>query len=179
MLTVGIEEKLADWPIDLPGASLLSLMLIAVALGGWALQRKLTGGTDVTSVSGKPAAHVGAKLGLFTAPVVAVMAMIGFIAVVLPGLSMAVTGFSATLSGGLAWDNLTGAHFAALFAQRGDALPALGTSVSLAFAAALITGLLGLCAAWLVVMQRIKGARLSMRCRLCRRAAGGWWSGSG
>lgn len=160
MLTVGIEEKLADWPIDLPGASLLSLVLITVALGGWALQRKLTGGTDVTSVSGKPAAHVGAKLGLFTAPVVAVMALVGFIAVILPGLSMAVTGFSATLSGGLAWDNLTSAHFTALFAQRGDALPALGTSVSLAFAAALITGLLGLCAAWLVVMQKIKGRAL-------------------
>ena len=160
MLTVGIEEKLADWPIDLPGASLLSLVLIAVALGGWALQRKLTGGTDVTSVSGKPAAHVGAKLGLFTTPVVLVMAMVGLIAVVLPGLSMAVTGFSATLSGGLAWNNLTGAHFAALFAQRGDALPALGTSVSLAFAAALVTGLLGLCAAWLVVMQKIKGRAL-------------------
>lgn len=160
MLTVGIEEKLADWPIDLPGASLLSLVLITVALGGWALQRKLTGGTDVTSVSGKPAAHVDAKLGLFTAPVVAVMALVGFIAVILPGLSMAVTGFCATLSGGLAWDNLTSAHFAALFAQRGDALPALGTSVSLAFAAALITGLLGLCAAWLVVMQKIKGRAL-------------------
>ncbi len=32
MLTVGIEKKLADWPIDLPGASLLSLLLIGVAL---------------------------------------------------------------------------------------------------------------------------------------------------
>ncbi len=32
MLTVGIEKKLADWPVDLPGAALLSLLLMAVAL---------------------------------------------------------------------------------------------------------------------------------------------------
>nr|VUD30879.1 Ferric iron ABC transporter [Raoultella sp. NCTC 9187] len=35
MLTVGIEKKLADWPIDLNGASLLSLLLIVVALLAW------------------------------------------------------------------------------------------------------------------------------------------------
>lgn len=157
MLTVGIEEKLADWPIDLPGASILSVMLIAIALCGWWLQRLLTGDQDVTSVSGKPTEHVGAKLGFFTLPVLLVMSSVGFLAVVLPGLSMAVSGFSATLSGGLTLDNLTVKNFAALFAQRGDALPALGTSLSLALGAALLTGLLGLCAAWLVVMQKIKG----------------------
>lgn len=157
MLTVGIEEKLADWPIDLPGASMLSVVLIVIALGGWWLQRKLTGDKDVTSVSGKPTEHVGARLGFVAVPVVLVMSAIGFLAVVLPGLSMAITGFSATLSGGLSLENLTLKHFAALFAQSGDALSALGTSLSLALAAAVITGLLGLCAAWLVVMQKIKG----------------------
>lgn len=157
MLTVGIEEKLADWPIDLPGASLLSLVLIAVALSGWWLQRRLTGDKEVTSVSGKPTEHVGAQLGLATLPVLLVMAAVGFLAVVLPGLSMALTALSGTLSGGLSLDNLTLKHFTALFAQRGDALPALGTSLSLALAASLVTGLLGLCAAWLVVMQKIKG----------------------
>ncbi|WBU47218.1 iron ABC transporter permease [Kosakonia pseudosacchari] len=157
MLTVGIEEKLADWPIDLPGAALLSVVLIAIALCGWWLQRKLTGDKDVTSISGKPTEHVGAKLGFATLPVLLVMAAVGFFAVVLPGLSMALTGFSSTLSGGVSLDNLTVKHFAALFEQRGDALPALGTSLSLAFGAALITGALGLCAAWLVVMQKIKG----------------------
>jgi len=157
MLTVGIEEKLADWPIDLPGASLLSVVLMMIALSGWWLQRRLTGEKDVTSVSGKPTEHIGARLGLATVPVVLIMAAIAFLAVVVPGLSMAVTGFSATLSGGLSLDNLTLKHITALFAQRGDALPALGTSLSLALAAALITGLLGLCAAWLVVLQKIKG----------------------
>lgn len=44
MLTVGIEKKLADWPVDLPGAALLSLLLMAVALFAWWLQRRLVGG---------------------------------------------------------------------------------------------------------------------------------------
>ena len=157
MLTVGIEEKLADWPIDMPGAALLSVVLIAIALGGWWLQRKLTGDSDVTSVSGKPTEHVGARLGLAAVPVVIIMALVGLIAVVLPGLSMAITGFSSTLSAGLSLDNLTVKHFAALFTERGDALWALGTSLSLALATALFTGLLGLCIAWLVVLQKIKG----------------------
>lgn len=157
MLTVGIEEKLADWPIDMPGAALLSVVLIAIALGGWWLQRKLTGSSDVTSVSGKPTENVGARLGLASIPVVILMALVGFIAVVLPGLSMAITAFSSTLSGGVSLANLTMKHFAALFAERGDALWALGTSLSLALAAALLTGFLGLCIAWLVVLQKVKG----------------------
>ncbi|WP_031522933.1 ABC transporter permease [Siccibacter colletis] len=157
MLTVGIEKKLADWPIDLPGASMLSLILITIALCAWWLQGKLTGGRDVTSVTGKPTENSGARLGVAAVPVVAVMAGIGFLAVVVPGLSMAVTGVMGTLSGGLTLANATTAHYAALFAQQGDALTALGTSLSLALASALVTGAVGLLAAWLVVVQRIKG----------------------
>ena len=157
MLTVGIEKKLADWPIDLPGASMLSLMLIVIALSAWWLQGKLTGGKDVTSVTGKPAENTGAKLGIAGVPVVLAMAFIGFLAVVVPGFSMAITGVMSTLSGGLSLANATTAHYVALFAQQGDALSALGTSLSLAFASALITGVVGLLAAWLGVVQRIRG----------------------
>ncbi len=39
----------------------------------------------------------------------------------------------------------------------GDALSALGTSLSLALASALIVGLVGLIVAWLVLVQKIKG----------------------
>lgn len=157
MLTVGIEKKLADWPIDLPGASMLSLILVAMALSAWWLQGRLTGGKDVTSVTGKPGENTGAKLGIMVVPVVLAMAFIGFLAVVVPGFSMAITGVMSTLSGGLSRANATTAHYAALFAQQGDALAALGTSLSLAFASALITGVVGLLAAWLVVVRRIQG----------------------
>ncbi|MGY6029370.1 ABC transporter permease [Phytobacter sp. AG2a] len=160
MLTVGIEKRLADWPIDLPGASMLSLILIVIALCAWWLQGKLTGGKEVTSVTGKPTENTGATLGVAAVPVVLAMAFVGFLAVVVPGLSMAVTGVMSTLSGGLSLANATTAHYSALFAQQGDALTALGTSLSLAFGSALITGFVGLVAAWLVVVQKIKGRRV-------------------
>ncbi|KNC09300.1 ABC transporter permease [Klebsiella sp. RIT-PI-d] len=157
MLTVGIEKKLADWPVDLPGASLLSLVLIAVALGGWWLQRRLVGDKEVTSITGKPAENSGMHPGKWIIPVVVAMSGVGFLAVGLPGISMVITSLTATLSGGASWGNVTLSHYAALFSQQGDAISALGTSLSLAFCAALITGLVGLLAAWLVVVQKIKG----------------------
>lgn len=157
MMTVGIEKKLADWPIDLPGASLLSMVLITIALAGWWLQRRLVGDKEVTSVTGKPTENQGATLGIAAVPAVMVMALTGLLAVGLPGLSMAVTGVMSTLSGGLAWNNVTFYHYLALFSQQGDALSALGTSLSLALGASLITGLLGLLVSWLVVVRQIKG----------------------
>lgn len=157
MMTVGIEKKLADWPIDLPGASLLSMVLIIIALAGWWFQRRLVGDKEVTSVTGKPTENQGATLGLAVVPVVMLMVLTGLLAVGLPGLSMAISGVMSTLSGGLAWSNLTPQHYQALFSQQGDALSALGTSLSLALAASLITGLLGLLISWLVVVRQIKG----------------------
>ena len=157
MLTTDIEKKLADWPIDLSGASMLSVMLVAIALCAWAVQKKLTGNQDVTSVTGKPTENRGADAGALTLPIVVIMALVGGIAVVLPGASMALSGVLGTLSGGVTLGNVTMSHYAALFSQQGDALSALGTSLSLALGAACITGLLGLLAAWLVVVQQIKG----------------------
>ncbi len=158
MLTVGIEKKLADWPVDLPGASLLSLLLIAVALLAWWLQKRLTGDKEVTSVTGKPGENSGAELGWLTLPAVLVMAGVGGLAVVMPGASMVLTSLMSTLSGGIHADNVTLRHFAALFAQQGDALSALATSLSLALASAGGVGLVGLLAAWLVVVQKMKGS---------------------
>lgn len=88
-----------------------------------------------------------------------VMAGVGGLAVVLPGASMVLTSLMSTLSGGIHADNVTLRHFAALFAQQGDALSALATSLSLALASAGVVGLVGLLAAWLVVVQKSRGAR--------------------
>lgn len=160
MLTVGIEKKLADWPVDLPGASLLSLVLILVALSGWWLQRRLVGDKEVTSITGKPGENCGAHAGILLLPVMLLLSAVALLATGLPVLSMALTGIMATLSGGVAWQNVTLSHYAALFSQQGDALAALGTSLSLAFCTALVTGVIGLLAAWLVVVQKIKGRGL-------------------
>lgn len=157
MLTTDIEKKLADWPVDLSGASMLSVVLVVIALCAWALQKKLTGHHDVTSITGKPTENMGADAGVFTFPIVLMMALVGIIAVILPGASMALSGILGTLSGGVTTDNVTLSHYTALFSQQGDALSALGTSLSLAFGAACITGIFGLLASWLVVVQKIKG----------------------
>ncbi|WP_394854191.1 ABC transporter permease [Leclercia adecarboxylata] len=157
MLTTDIEKKLAEWPIDLSGASMLSVVLVTLALSAWWLQKKLTGNQDVTSITGKPTENMGADAGSFTLPIVALLGLTGFVAGILPGASMALSGVLGTLSGGVSLANLTASHYAALFSQQGDALSALGTSLSLALGAACITGLLGLLAAWLVVVQKIKG----------------------
>ncbi|WP_412098167.1 ABC transporter permease [Leclercia adecarboxylata] len=157
MLTTDIEKKLAEWPIDLSGASMLSVILVTLALSAWWLQKKLTGNQDVTSITGKPTENMGADAGSFTLPIVALLGLTGFVAVILPGASMALSGVLGTLSGGVSLANLTASHYAALFSQQGDALSALGTSLSLALGAACITGMLGLLAAWLVVVQKIKG----------------------
>lgn len=157
MLTTDIEKKLADWPVDLSGAALLSVVLVAIALSAWGLQKKLTGHHDVTSVTGKPTENTGADAGGWTLPIVTAMAAVGAIAVVLPGLSMALSGVLGTLSGGVTFQNVTLSHYAALFSQHGDALLALGTSLSLAVGAACITGFVGLLVSWQVVVQKIKG----------------------
>lgn len=157
MLTTDIEKKLADWPVDLSGAAMLSVVLVVIALGAWAMQKKLTGQHDVTSITGKPTENSGANAGLYTLPMVVLMTVVSAVAVLLPGVSMALSGVLGTLSGGVTLDNVTTSHYAALFSQQGEALPALGTSLSLALGTACITGLLGLLASWLVVMQKIKG----------------------
>lgn len=160
MLTVGIEERLADWPIDLPGASLLSVLLVMVALAAFALQKRWVGHKDVTSINGKPAQNSGSPLGPWRWPVLLLFAAVATVMVAIPMSSMLLTALLSTLSGGMHLSNLTLRHFAALFALQGDAVTALSTSVGLALGTSLVTGLLGFLAAWLVVVRRIRGAAL-------------------
>lgn len=160
MLTTGIEQRLADWPIDLPGAAVLSLVLVAMALCAYSVQRAVLAGKNVESLTGKPADVTPKPLSGWTVPVLALFSLVALIAVALPLGSMLATAFSGTLSGGLAFSNLTLRHFAALFDVHGDALSALSTSLSLASATALIAGATGFLASWLVVVRKIRGAAM-------------------
>ncbi|WP_431295897.1 ABC transporter permease [Rahnella sp. PAMC 25559] len=158
MLTTGIEQRLADWPIDLPGAAVLSLVLVAMALCAYSVQRAVLAGKNVESMTGKPADLTQKSLAGRTIPVMILFSLVALIAVALPLLSMLATAFSGTLSGGLSLSNLTLRHFSALFAAHGDAIGALSTSLSLAAGTALIAGLTGFLASWLVVVWKIRGA---------------------
>jgi len=158
VLTTGIEQRLADWPIDMPGAAGLSVVLVAIACCAYCVQGIIITGKHVETTSGKPAAVVPRSLGYGRYPVILLFSLVALVTVGLPLASMLVTAFTRTLSGGLTWDNLTLTHFIALFDVQGEALGALTTSLSLALVTALIVGAVGLLAAWLVVAQRIRFA---------------------
>jgi len=158
VFTTAIEQRLADWPIDLPGAASLSLLLASIALFAYSLQRSLISGRNVATTTGKAAGLVTRSLGNWRWPVIALFALVAFLAVGMPLLAMLGTAFSSTVSGGLAFDNLTLRHFAGLIDAHSEAFDALLTSVSLASATAILTGVIGFLCAWLVVSQRIKGA---------------------
>lgn len=158
VLTTGIEQRLADWPIDMSGAAGLSVVLVAIACCAYCVQRAITHGKDVTTTSGKPIAVVPHQLGRWRIPVIIIFCAIALLAIGTPLASMLATAFSRTLSGGLSLNNLTWNHFAVLFSLQGDALSALTTSLGLAFVTALVAGLIGLLASWLVVSQRVRFA---------------------
>ena len=160
MLTTGIEQRLADWPIDMPGAAVLSLLLVAIALCAYSVQRAVLAGKNVESMTGKPADVTQKSLAVWTLPVLVLFTLVALIAVALPILSTLVTAFSGTLSGGLSLSNLTIRHFGNLFDPHGDAIGALSTSLSLALGTALIAGATGFLASWLVVARKIRGAAL-------------------
>ncbi|MBZ6402121.1 MAG: ABC transporter permease subunit [Kalamiella piersonii] len=160
LMTVGIEQKLSDWPIDLPGAAMLSLLLSLVALAAWFAQRHLTAAQDVATIGGKPAASEAVSAGIWTLPIVLLFALTALVAVALPLCSMTLSGLLDTLSGGLSGANLTLRHFAALFSQQGDTLSAFSTSIGLAFGAALLTGALGFLVAWRVAEGKSRALAL-------------------
>ncbi|NIF24391.1 ABC transporter permease [Candidatus Pantoea multigeneris] len=156
LMTVGIEQKLGDWPIDLPGAASLSLLLSMVALAAWLLQRRLSQ-QEVTTQNGKPSAYEGIQAGIWVCPMLLLFGLTVFLAVVLPLSSMTLSGLLNTLSGGLEWSNLSLRHFSALFSAQGEALSAFSTSIGLALAAALLTGLLGFLVATRVSEGKSRG----------------------
>jgi len=165
MLTNAIERRLADWPIDPPGAALLSLMLVALALTAYATQRALLAGRDYETTTGKPTAGEPASLGAWRLPVCLLFGAIALVAVVLPLASMLAAALSDTVSGGLSAHNLSLSNFASLLDTGGEALAALGASLSLAAGTAVLAAAVGFLAAW-CVSKGVPGAALIDACSL-------------
>lgn len=158
VLTSAIERRLADWPIDLPGAALLSGVLVALALTAYAIQRAVVAGRGFETTTGKPAPLARASLGAWRIPVALLFGAVSFVAVAAPLASMLAAAFTRRISAGLSLSNLTVDHFAALFDVRGDAWQALSTSLSLATGTALLAGAVGLLAAWCVAGRHVRAA---------------------
>ncbi|RMX08431.1 iron ABC transporter permease [Corticibacter populi] len=160
VLVTGIERRFSDWPIDLPGAALLSVILMLLALTAFVTQRWLTAGRDYATQTGKPADVSPRPLGAWRWPVCALFLLVALVATAAPLLAIAATAFTGTLSGGLTLENLSLRHFTELFGQGSQALSALAFSFSLAIGAALLTGLFGAILAYAVLRVPGRAAAL-------------------
>ena len=160
VLVTSIEEKFAEWPIDLPGAAILSLGLVVLALAAFLLQHWLVTRRSYIAVSGKHGQSPLITLGRWRWPALAFFAFCAVLAVIIPVGAVTLTAFSQTLSGGLTWSNMGLRHFDAVFANQSGALDALWNSLWLAAAAALGAGLLGGLAAYVTVRTQMRGRSL-------------------
>lgn len=147
VLTVAIERRLSDWPVDLSGAAMLSLILMLLALTVYAVQRAMLAGRQFETQLGRPVASVPASLGLWRWPVLLVFALTALSAVGVPLAALLLGALSRTVSGGVAWGNLGLDHFRTLLQGGDGALQSLGSSMGLALATACLTALLGVAAA--------------------------------
>ena len=154
VLVTGIENRISEWPIDLPGAAMLSLVLVCMALAAFMLQRWLLTRRDYRIVGGKPQASEKRSLGGWAFPVTLLFAFIAFLATGLPILAILATALSRTISGGLTPSNLGLQNFHELLGSGSDGLVALGNSLALGVATALLAGLLGAITAYSVVKGR-------------------------
>lgn len=157
VLVTAIDRRVSDWPIDLPGAAILSLMLVVLSFAAFLLQRWVLNRRSYEATTGKPQGSARRELGPWRIPVLAAFAGVAFVATGLPLLAILASALSRTISGGLALSNLGFSNFAAILGDSTGALRALGTSLGLGVAAALITGLLGAVSAYAVVKTRMRG----------------------
>ncbi len=148
VLVTGIETRLSEWPVDLPGAAVLSLVLVGLALLAFFGQRRLLRGHDFASLDGKPAPVAQRELGRWRWPVLTWAGVVVTLASIAPLAAMLVTASTRTLSGGLSRQNATFQHFAGLLDGAGEAAEALLLSLGLGLGAAVLAGALGLAVAW-------------------------------
>ncbi|GGA60910.1 ABC transporter permease [Pelagibacterium lentulum] len=160
VLVTGIEQKLSDYPIDLPGAALLSTILVGLAMCAFALQAWVVTRRDFRTLSGKPKTGDLTPLGNWTVPVVGFFALIAFLGAIVPVAAVFLTASTRTISGGLAWDNFSTIHFEAILANRGGAMQALQTSLGLGLTAAALTGIIGTLTAYVVVRHKSLASRM-------------------
>ncbi|MBP1845083.1 iron(III) transport system permease protein [Rhizobium petrolearium] len=157
VLVTGIDLRITDWPIDLPGAALLSILLVAMSLVTFLAQRWILARRSYQTVGGKPTAKDKRPLGALKIPVMIAFAVVAFLATGVPLLAILSTALSRTISGGLALDNISFDNFESVFSNSAGALVALANSFSLGIGTALITGLIGVMAAYTVVKTKIPG----------------------
>lgn len=160
VLVTGIHERFADWPIDIPGAAVLSTVLVALAVAAYGFQHWLVTRRNRVAVTGKPVQPQPPEPGRWRPAILAAFAALAGLGVVLPLAGMVVTALTRTVSGGLAPGNLALEHFRTALEPGSGALAALGNSLGLATATALATAAAGVIIAWCVVRSPVRGRAL-------------------
>ncbi|PLW78272.1 ABC transporter permease [Cohaesibacter celericrescens] len=154
VLVTGIENRISEWPIDLPGSATLSLVLVLMALVAFMLQRWLLTRRDYRIIGGKPQASDKRELGIWALPATLLFGFVAFLATGLPILAILATALSRTISGGLTLSNMGTDNFAELLNTGSDGLVAMGNSLALGITTALLAGLMGTITAYAVVKGR-------------------------
>lgn len=160
VLVTGIYIRLSDYPIDLNGAALGSMILIALALAAFFLQNWIATRRSYIAQTGKPAPVDKAELGIWRLPVLALFAVVALIGVVIPLAAIAVTSMMGTISGGLSLSNLTLRHYDQIFTPGSRAGQALRNSGWLALGTALATAMIGAMVAVIVVRGTGRGRQV-------------------
>ncbi|HSP23606.1 MAG TPA: iron ABC transporter permease [Saliniramus sp.] len=160
VLVTGIYTRLSDYPIDLSGAALGSVILMALVLAAFFLQNWIATRRSYIAQTGKPEAAEQASLGLWTWPVMALFGLVALTGVAIPLTAIVVTSFSGTVSGGIGWSNLDTRHYVPLFSAGSRALQALTTSAWLATATAFATALIAAIVAFIVVRGTGRGKQV-------------------
>lgn len=151
VLVTGIYTRLSDWPIDLSGAAVGSLLLIAMVLAAFLLQNWISTRRSYVSQTGKPSSLDQMPLGRWLWPVQFLFCMVAVIGVFIPIAAILMTSLMGTISGGLRWSNFNTEHYEPIFRVGSRALSAITTSGVLAIATAILATLFGGLVAYIVV----------------------------
>ncbi|MBS7697653.1 MULTISPECIES: iron ABC transporter permease [unclassified Chelatococcus] len=160
VLVTAIDTRVSDWPIDLSGASALSLVLVALSLSAFGLQLRLLSSRSYETVGGRSADTTRYALGVWTLPVILLFALVTLLSTIVPLFAILATAFSRTISGGLALSNLGVDNFLAMTEGASGGVEALRNSLLLGLATALATGVLGATSAYFVVRTKLKGRQV-------------------
>ena len=155
VIVTAIHEKFSDWPIDLPGASVLSLILFLIAFLFFSLHililKKFNAQTEA-SVS-----ETIIKLSYCEKFIyLSVIAIILTLSILMPLGAIIARSFMTTVSGGLQIDNFSLVNYIEIFSSGSDAWKALTTSIGLAICASFICVFIATVTCFIIVRVKNK-----------------------
>lgn len=161
VFTTEIHAYLSRWPIDISAATSLSLVLLSACMVIWYIQNMISRKYTYGIHSGKSPSSLTVKDSRFIRFIAS-----GYVTVILvlsigiPYFSIIATSLLKIRGEALSFSNLTLTHYNELFTAGSSSFRALMNSLSFAFAAATIAGLIGFCIALYVKDARKKPQQL-------------------